>query len=84
MCPARSVFANPSAIYIHNAIFDTEIPDFHWETKGLEGGVSSLGDEGRNYWGGGEIYLKNFRFDPKRFGGVILLIESKLLVTPKW
>ena len=24
----------------------------HRETKGLEGGVSSLGDEGRNYGGG--------------------------------
>ena len=27
----------------------------HRETKGLEGGVSSLVDEGRNYGGGGEF-----------------------------
>jgi len=27
---------------------------------------------------GGEIQVKIFRFDPQTFGGVILLIESKL------
>ena len=42
----------------------------HRETKGLEGGVSSLGDEGRNYGGNGEIYVRNFRFVPQTFGGV--------------
>jgi len=52
--------------------------NIHRETKGLEGGVSSFGDEGRNYGGGGEIYVRNFRFVPQKFGGVILLIESKL------
>ena len=56
-------------------------PDLHRETKGLEGGVSSLGDEGRNYGGGGEMKLRNFRFDPQTFGGVSLLIESKLTTT---
>ena len=44
----------------------------------MERGVSSLGDEGRNYGGCGEIYVRNFRFVPQKFGGVILLIESKL------
>ena len=46
------------------------------ETKGLEVGVSSLADEGRNYGGCGEIYVGNFRFVPQKLGGVILLIES--------
>jgi len=50
----------------------------HRETKGLEGGVSSLGDEGQNHGGAGEIEVRNVRFDPQTFGGVILLIESKL------
>ena len=31
------------------------ITQLHRETKGLKGGVSSLGDEGRNYEGGDEI-----------------------------
>ena len=44
----------------------------------MEGGVSSLGDEGRNYGGVGEIEVRNFRFVLQIFGGVILLIESKL------
>jgi len=51
---------------------------YHRETKGLEGGGSSSGDEGQNYGGGGEKFVRNFRFDPQPFGGVILLIESKL------
>jgi len=33
----------------------TRILQLHRETRGLEGGVSSLGDEGRNYGGVGEI-----------------------------
>jgi len=51
---------------------------FHRETKGLEGWVSSLEDEGRNYGGCGEIQVRNFRFDPQTFEGVILLIGSRL------
>jgi len=29
-----------------------------------------LGVEGRNYGGGGEIYMRNFRFVPQIFGGL--------------
>jgi len=47
---------------------------------GLEGGVSSLGVEGRNYGGGGEISVRNFRFVPQIFGGVISL--SMIKITP--
>jgi len=46
----------------------------------LEGWVSSLGVESRNYRGGGEIYVRNFGFVPQIFGGVILL-SSK--ITPQ-
>ena len=45
---------------------------------GLKGGGSSLGVEGRNYGVGGEIYVRNFRFVPQIFGGVILLSKSKI------
>jgi len=42
----------------------------HRETKGLEGGVSSLGDEGRNY--GGVVKFKWGTSDlfPKYLGGL--------------
>jgi len=60
-------------LYVVSPVFHV-----HRETKGLEGGVSSLGDEGRNYGGGGEISVRNFRFVPQIFWGVTLLIESKL------
>ena len=46
----------------------------------MKGGISSVGVEGRNYGVGDEIQVRNFRFVPQIFGGVILLMESK--VTP--
>ena len=41
----------------------------HKGTKGLEGGVSSLGVEDRNYGWGGEFQVRIFRFIPHIFGG---------------
>jgi len=43
---------------------------------GLEGGVSSLGVKGRNY--GAVVKVRNLRFVPQIFGGVILLSMSKI------
>ena len=54
------------------------IQNIHREKKGLEGGASSLGDEGQNYGGGGEIEVRNFKIVLQIFWGVILPIESKL------
>jgi len=43
-----------------------------------EGFKSSLGVEGRNYGGGGEIEVRKFRFVSQIFGGIILLSMSKI------
>ena len=43
-----------------------------------KGRFSSLGVEGQNYGGGGEIKVENIRFVPQIFWGVILLSMSKI------
>jgi len=62
------LFSLHSLVPVGVSYFKCICCELHRETKGLEGGVSSLEDEGRNYGGCGEIQARNFRFDPQTLG----------------
>ena len=49
---------------------------------GLEGGVSSLGVEGRNYGGVAEIEMRDFRFVPQIYGGGICSLCMSRITPP--